>query len=113
MVGENDALDWSARKRTVGMSSVTVHSFPKLHSLPLTLPLEGAVRLELEEGVPVFRASDRVQTRLEALLEYQRARPLSPEEEQELDAYEEIDDYLSLLNRVVRDLPHPPDQRDS
>jgi len=37
---------------------------------------------------------------------------LSVEEEQELDSYEEIDDYLSFLNRVVRNL-HTQSQQDS
>ena len=89
------------------MSSVTPHVLPKLHSLPTTLPLEGAVRIELEEGVPIFRASETVQARIETLLEKQQTQQLSQQEEQELDAYEEIDDYLSLLNRLVRNLPQP------
>ena len=50
------------------MPSVTQHVLPKLHSLPTTLPLEGAVRIELEEGVPIFRASETVQTRIDTLL---------------------------------------------
>ena len=89
------------------MSSVTPHILPKLHSLPTTLPLEGTVRIELEEGVPIFRASETVQARIETLLEKQHTQQLSQREEQELDAYEEIDDYLSLLNRLVRNLPQP------
>ena len=91
----------------IGMSSVTPHILPKLHSLPTTLPLEGTVRIELEEGVPIFRASETVQARIETLLEKQHTQQLSQREEQELDAYEEIDDYLSLLNRLVRNLPQP------
>lgn len=31
----------------------------KLHSLPNSLPIEGAVRIELVEGVPILRASNR------------------------------------------------------
>ncbi|MCG2769462.1 MAG: hypothetical protein L6435_13940, partial [Anaerolineae bacterium] len=34
----------------------------------------------------------------------QKASRLSAEEEQELDRYEEVDDYLSFLNRIVRNL---------
>jgi hypothetical protein len=86
------------------MSSALNHSFPRLHRLPTTLPVEGAVRIEIEEGTPIFRASSAVQARIEALLLKQRASGLSAEEEQELDGYEEIDDYLSFLNRVVRNL---------
>lgn len=76
----------------------------RLDHLPTSLPMEGAVRIELEEGTPIFRASKAVQTRIEALLSKQRASGLNEQEEQELDGYEEIDDYLSFLNRVVRNL---------
>ena len=40
---------------------------PKLSHLPIALPIEGAVRIELEEGVPIFRASRLVCDRIEAL----------------------------------------------
>ena len=77
---------------------------PKLQRLPVTLPLEGAVRIELVEGVPIFRASSVVQERIETLLFEQQISQLTPDEEQELDSYEEMDDYLSFLNRIVRNL---------
>ena len=95
------------------MSTMVIHPLPRLRSLPTTLPVEGAVRIELEEGVPIFRASNTVQTRIEALLCKQRASGLSTEEEQELDCYEEIDDYLSFLNRIVRNLLYTQSQQDS
>ncbi len=79
---------------------------PKLNSLPQALPLDGAVRIELEEGVPIFRASPSVQSRIEVLLTKQQKIPLTPEEEQELDRYEEMDDYLSFVNRTIRNLQH-------
>ncbi len=88
------------------------YSFPKLRNLPATMPIEGAVRIELEEGVPIFRASHMVQTRIETLLLKQRTSQLSAEEMQELDCYEEIDDYLSFLNRIVRNLLHPQKPQD-
>jgi uncharacterized protein YnzC (UPF0291/DUF896 family) len=62
------------------------------------------VRIELEEGIPMFRATAIVQTRVEELLNKQQESPLSEEEEQELDRYEEVDDYLSFVNRTVRNL---------
>lgn len=77
---------------------------PKLQSLPATLPIEGAVSIELQEGIPIFRASSTVQARIETLLDKQQTSGLSAEEEQELNNYEEIDDYLSFLNRTVRNL---------
>jgi hypothetical protein len=83
---------------------MTVPLLPKLNSLPATLPIEGAVRIELEEGIPVFRASSTVQARIEELLSKQKEISLSQKEEQELNSYEEIDDYLSFVNRTVRNL---------
>jgi hypothetical protein len=83
---------------------MTISLLPKLHSLPRNLPLEGAVRMELAEGVPIFRSASVVQTRIEALLVKQQDCPLTLEEEEELDCYEEIDDYLSFVNRMVRNI---------
>ncbi len=88
--------------------STRSHDFPRLDSLPGTLPLEGAVRIEMEEGVPLFRASTTVQNRIETLLRKHKDSGLTAEEETELDRYEEIDDYLSFLNRVVRNLASLP-----
>ncbi len=81
---------------------MTAHLLPKLDALPNSLPLEGAVRIELVEGVPVFRASSQVQIRIEALLDKQKITTLDSNEEQELSSYEELDDYLSLVNRIIR-----------
>lgn len=77
---------------------------PQLENLRDTLPLEGAVRIELVEGIPMFRASTTVKNRIEKLLDKQQNLPLNPDEEQELNLYEEIDDYLSFVNRTVRNL---------
>ncbi len=77
---------------------------PKLENLRDILPLEGAVRIELVEGIPIFRASTAVKNRIQELLDKQQTLPLNPEEEQELNLYEEIDDYLSFVNRTVRNL---------
>lgn len=77
---------------------------PQLQSLPVSLPIEGAVNIVLEESIPVFRASQLVQQRIEALLDKQAEDRLSPEEATELDRYEEIDDYLSFVNRTIRNL---------
>jgi len=75
---------------------------PRLNSLPGTLPTEGALCIELQEGIPVIRASSSVQKRIETLLIRQRESGLSESETEELDRYEEIDDYLSFLNRIAR-----------
>jgi hypothetical protein len=74
----------------------------KLEHLPNSLPLDNAVRIELVEGVPIFRASNQVQQRIEILFTKQKESGLCLEEEKELDEYEELDDYLSLVNRLIR-----------
>jgi hypothetical protein len=88
------------------MSAHSVSPLPMLRHLPTSLPLEGAVRLELQDGVPILRASTTVQRRIATLLRKQQKVPLSPAEATELDQYEELDDYLSFLNRVVRNVLH-------
>jgi hypothetical protein len=79
-------------------------SIPLLHRLPVSLPRQGAIDIELEQGVLIFRVSQPSQDRIEELLDKQRAAQLSEAESQELDQYEEIDDYLSYLNRLIRNL---------
>jgi hypothetical protein len=86
------------------MNTVMVRPLPRLRALPATLPLEGAVRIELEEGLPVFRASNFIQARIEGLLLKERRLGLTVEEKEELERYEEIDDFLSFINRAVRNL---------
>lgn len=82
----------------------SVQTLPKLDKLPSTMPDEGAVNISLEEGVPVFRASEHVRQRIQTLLEKQQSAGLTELEEEELERYAEIDDYLSHLNRLVRNL---------
>ena len=88
--------------RGFSIKSMTTNLPLKLDSLPETLQAEGTIRLELVEGIPIFRASDRIQNRIENLLIKQKESTLNSEEEKELDNYEELDDYLSLVNRTVR-----------
>ena len=84
------------------MSAPSGSPVPTLRHLPTSLPLDGAVRLELQDGVPVLRASTAVQRRITTLLRKQKRGTLSPSKAAELDQYEDLDDYLSLLNRLVR-----------
>ncbi len=86
------------------MSQALEHQMPKLHGLPPTLPRDGAVQLELEESVLIFRVSDAVQDRIETLLDKQRDAYLYTNEAEELEQYEDIDDYLSFTNRMLRNL---------
>jgi hypothetical protein len=75
---------------------------PYLEMLTKVLPLEDAVRIELSEGVPVFRAQQRIQERIDELLEKQPTSSLTESEASELLQYEELDEFLSLVNRLVR-----------
>ncbi|MCP6758349.1 MAG: hypothetical protein NHB32_06110 [Fischerella sp. CENA71] len=81
---------------------MTINLPIKLSHLPNSLPLDGAVRIELVEEVLIFRASSLVQGRIEALLIKQKESALTSDEEKELDEYEELDDYLSFVNRVIK-----------
>jgi hypothetical protein len=82
---------------------------PGLQVLADTLPIEHGARLDLCDGVPVFRAPHDIVARVEELLLEQQARPLSQEEKRELDRYEGLDDFLSLVNRLVRNTFLAPD----
>ena len=86
------------------IDAMTTNLPMKLSHLPNSLPLDGAVRIELMEGVPIFRASSLVHRRIEALLTKQKESALTSEENKELDEYEELDDYLSLVNRTIRNV---------
>ena len=86
---------------------------PRLSNLPATLPRQGAIEIELEQGVLIFRISQTAQSRIEDLLDKQRASQLTSAEEQELQQYEDIDDYLSYLNRLVRNLSQRAEVSDS
>ena len=75
-----------------------------IQRLPDKLAEEGALNLELYQGVPVIKTSLRVQNRIESLVDKHKESGLSQTETEELDRYEEIDDFLSFLNRVIRNL---------
>ena len=77
---------------------------PKLKRFPVMLPSENLVRIELQEGIPILKATRSVQKRIELLLAQQRQEGLTTAEREELEGYEELDDYLSLANRVMRNL---------
>jgi hypothetical protein len=85
-----------------GNRTMTASIISPLTSLPKNLPLDGAVRIELQNGIPIFRASQQVQNRIETLLDKREEITLTEPEEQELDSYAEIDDYLSFVNRIIR-----------
>ncbi len=84
--------------------TVLVESVPKLNQLPKSLSRENAMEIELDQNVLIFRATKNTQNRIENLLDKQKESNLSEIEENELRQYEEIDDYLSFLNRLTRNL---------
>lgn len=84
------------------MATIEVPRFPRIRKLPVSLPDEGAINIELVEGIPIFRASSVVQARLEHLLDKLESAALTAEEAEELTRYQDMDDYLSYLNRLVR-----------
>lgn len=71
-------------------------------ALTQNLPLDGAISIELQDGIMIFRASHHLQQRIENLVNKQQETPLTKIEAQELDSYAEIDDYLSFVNRMIR-----------
>lgn len=77
---------------------------PTLDALPKNLPMDGSIGIDFAEGIPVLRASTAVQRRIEDLLDLQRQANLNASQSQELSAFAEMDDYLSFLNRVIRNL---------
>lgn len=86
------------------MTIVARQPIPQLRTLPTKLPLDHTIRLEFEEGFLLFRTTPTVQARTEFLLATQSSRKLTCQEEHELDLYEEIDDYLSFVNRTIHNL---------
>ncbi|WP_103668637.1 hypothetical protein [Pseudanabaena sp. BC1403] len=73
-----------------------------LTTLPKNLPLDGAIAITLQDGVMIFRASQNIQERIENLLDKREETSLNETEEQELDDFAAIDDYLSFVNRMIR-----------
>ena len=71
-----------------------------------SLPLDKAITIELVESFLIFRASGLVQSQIDTLSVRQIAGILITE--QGLDCSEEIDDYLSLVNRMVRNISMSP-----
>jgi hypothetical protein len=69
------------------MRAHSISPVPTLRHLPASLPLDGAVSLELQDGVPGLRASSEVQRRITTLLRKQKHGTLLPSKTAELDQY--------------------------
>jgi len=68
------------------------------------MPQDGSISMTVQNGVPIFRASQAVVDRIRDLLDKQKEGVLTEEEKADLDQFELVDDYLSHLNRLVRNL---------
>ena len=80
----------------------------KLERLPKTLPIEGAVRIKLAKGVLIFRASRLFEERIEILKAQKNESELTSEELQELQDYEELNNYLIWVNQMLGNTLHYP-----
>lgn len=85
------------------MQTIDLH-VPRINFLPATMLPESAIRVELDEGSLIFKASDRMNERIVDLLSKEKKGLIAPDEKLELDQFEEIDDYLSFVNRLTRNL---------
>jgi uncharacterized protein YnzC (UPF0291/DUF896 family) len=84
------------------MNKRLIQQLPNLENLPETLQGENAVKLVFEQGVLIFRASKEMKNRIETLLEKEKSQSITDNEIKELDSYQEIDDYLNHVNRIIR-----------
>lgn len=84
------------------MSKQAIQQIPKLKNGVKKLINDQSVNLKIEQSVVIFRASKEMQTRIEDLLEKVNADSLTAAEEKELKTYQELDDYLSHVNRLIR-----------
>jgi hypothetical protein len=74
-----------------------------LHRLPNSLSTsEGPIGIELVKGLLVFPISTKIQERIETLIAQKTELALTSEEETELDQYQQLVDYLNLVNETMR-----------
>ncbi|MGH9822474.1 MAG: hypothetical protein ACREDR_04385 [Blastocatellia bacterium] len=95
------------------MSTTLKDTIPRFDDLPPALRREGSISLEIEQGVAVLRASKAVQRRLESLVRKSKIGKLTPDEKTELEQFEQVDDYLSFLNRLSRNLARPQEAEEA
>ena len=84
------------------MIKQAIQQLPKLKNVTKHLINDQSVNLRIEQGVVIFRASKEMQNRIEELLEKLKNGSLKSGEAKELETYGEIDDYLSHVNRLIR-----------
>jgi hypothetical protein len=81
---------------------MTTNLLLNLHRLPNSLSIEGSIGIELVKGLLVFRISTKIQDRIETLIAQKTESALTSEEETELDQYQQLVDYLNLVNETIK-----------
>ena len=76
---------------------------PPLDTLAQALPMDDAVRIELREGVPTFRATPKIQERVEELLEKQPEAKLTADESHPEGCCVEVEIDAASLDTGVAD----------
>jgi len=81
---------------------MTTNLLLNLHRLPNSLSIEGSIGIELVKGLLLFRISTKIQERIETLIAQKTESALTSEEETELDQYQQLVDYLNLVNETIK-----------
>lgn len=81
---------------------MTTNLLLNLHRLPNSLSLEGSIGIELVKKLLVFRISTKIQERIETLIAQKTESALTSEETTELDQYQQLVDYLNLVNETIK-----------
>ena len=81
---------------------MTTNLLLNLHPLPNSLPLKGSIGIELVKGLLVFRISTKIQEQIETLIVQKTESALTSEEATELEQYQELVDYLNLVNETMK-----------
>jgi hypothetical protein len=81
---------------------MTTNLLLNLHRLPNSLPSEGSIGIELVKELLVFPISTKIQERIESLIAQKTESGLTSKEATELEQYQELVDYLNLVNETMR-----------
>jgi hypothetical protein len=81
---------------------MTTNLLLNLHRLLNSLSIEGSIGIELVKGLLVFRISTKIQERIETLIAQKTESALTSKEATELEQYQELVDYLNLVNETIK-----------
>jgi len=63
--------------------------------------VEGSIQIQKVRGLNLFKFTDELQSRLETLIDHQKANLLTPEETAELAGITELDRIFTLMNARI------------